>query len=164
MTRATKPAWWLRTLGTLATVVAVLGIALVSLPVNAYLACRRYLLRREVRLEWGSRPRVIVRDEGPLWSRVLRERWLPSATVRTVVLGAFPAAVSPGEALSLEWRVYLEWGPDFKFCPPPVALIVHANGSVQRVPFEKAILELTRGNDGPMRAQLDELARLSCFP
>jgi len=51
---------------------------------------RRYLLQHEIRLRWGSRPRVIVRDEGGSWSTVLNERWLPSSTERTLVLGALP--------------------------------------------------------------------------
>ena len=139
-------------------------LALVFLPVRAYLWWRRHLLTVEIRRAWGGRPHVIVRLEGPTWTTVLRERWLPSATERTLVLDGVPDPYPGRRALPLEWRVYLEWGPDYKLVRPPVALIVSRNGSVKRVLFEEAMHALALGNEAPLRAQLDELSRLSHHP
>jgi len=138
--------------------------SLLSLPVRAYLSWRRHLLSIELRRSWGDRPHVIVRLEGPMWSAVLRERWLPVATERTLVLDGFPDPYPGRRALPLEWRVYLEWGPDYKLVRPPVALVVGKNGSVERVRFDEAMHALALGNEMPLRAQLDELSRLSHRP
>ena len=139
-------------------------LAVVSLPVRAYLWWRRHLLSLEVRRAWGDRPHVIVRLEGPTWAAVLRERWLPAATERTLVLDGVPDPYPGRRALPLEWRVYLEWGPDYKLVRPPVALIVCKNGSVKRVLFEEAMHALALGNEVPVRAQLEQLSRLSHRP
>jgi hypothetical protein len=155
---------WTRTAAATATVVITGVLVLLGLPINVYLACRRYLLQHEVRLRWGNRPRVVVRDEGGSWRIVLNQRWLPSATERTLVLSAVPGSLQGRGAWSLEWRVYLEWGPDYKFVRPPVALIVCKNGRVRRVEFEKAMSALAAGDDVLLTAQLDELARLSHWP
>jgi hypothetical protein len=125
---------------------------------------RRYLLQHEIRLRWGSRPRVIVRDEGGLWSKVLNERWLPSSTERTLVLGALPETSEGRRTLSLEWRVYREWGPDNKLTRPPMALIVCKSGRVRCLAFEQAMRDLDAGNDAMLEEQLTELARLSHRP
>ena len=125
---------------------------------------RRYLLQHEIRLRWGSRPRVIVRDEGGSWSTVLNERWLPSSTERTLVLGALPETSDGRGAQSLEWRVYREWGPDHKVTRPPMALIVCKSGRVRCVAFEQAMRDLAAGNDAMLEEQLVELARLSHRP
>jgi hypothetical protein len=99
-----------------------------------------------------------------MWTAVLRERWLASATERTLVLDGVPDPFPGRRALPLEWRVYLEWGPDYKIVRPPVALIVCKNGSVKRVLFDEAMHALALGDEAPLRAQLDELSRLSHRP
>jgi hypothetical protein len=137
------------------------ALALLSKSINAYLALRRRLLQHEIRLRWGSRPRVVVRDEGGVWRQVLNDRWLPSATERTLVLSTVPDLSRPWP---LEWRLYQEWGPDYKFLRSPVALIVHKNGRVERIEFAKAMTELAAGDDTLLRAQLDDLERLSHWP
>lgn len=129
-----------------------------------FTAWRRYLLQREVRFAWGPRPRVVVHFEGDLWCKVLNERWLPSATERTLVLGAFPNKPEWPSALPLEWRVYQEWGPDSKSVLPPVALIVHRSGRIDRIDFETAMMNFAGGDDTLLLAQLDELAHLSHRP
>jgi hypothetical protein len=125
---------------------------------------RRYLLKHEIRLRWGSRPRVIVCNEGGTWGTVLNERWLPSSTERTLVLGALPEGAGGRAGLPLEWRVYREWGPDYKFTRPPVALIVCKSGRVRCLAFEQAMRDLAAGNDAMLEEQLAELARLSHRP
>ncbi|HEY7233424.1 MAG TPA: hypothetical protein VH539_04700 [Gemmatimonadaceae bacterium] len=127
-------------------------------------AWRRHLLQREVRFAWGPRPRVVVHSEGDLWSKMLNERWLPSATERTLVLGPSPRTSGRPSALPLEWRVYQEWGSDFKSVLPPVALIVHRSGRIDRIDFASAMMKLAEGDDTLLLAQLDELAHLSHRP
>lgn len=161
MTRTAESPLWIRLPRDALAVVLFVVLATLSLPVRAYLRWRRHLLTLEVRRKWGDRPRVIVRLEGPMWTTVLRERWLPSATERTLVLDGVPDPYPGRRALPLEWRVYLEWGPDYKVVRPPVALIVGRNGSVKRVLFDEAMHALAVGNEVPLRAQLDELGRLS---
>jgi hypothetical protein len=139
-------------------------LAFISLPVRAYLWWRRHLLIIEVRRAWGDRPHVIVRLEGPMWTTVLRERWLPSATERTLVLDSVPDPYPGRRALPIEWRVYLEWGPDYTLVRPPVALIVCKSGKVKRVDFEQAMQALAIGNDAPLQERLEELLRLSHHP
>jgi hypothetical protein len=164
MTRSTMSPLWIR-LPRDALAAVIFGmLALMSLPVRAYIRWRRHLLTLEVRRAWGDRPHVIVRLEGPMWTTVLRERWLPSATERTLVLDGLPDPYPGRRALPLEWRVYLEWGPDYKLVRPPVALIVCKTGKVKRLAFEKTMLELALGNDAPLEIQLEELARLSHRP
>ena len=164
MTRTAKSPLWIRLPGDALALLLFALLALLSLPVRGYLWWRRHLLTLEVRRAWGSRPHVIVRLEGPMWIAVLREHWLPSATERTLVLDGVPDSYPGRRALPLEWRVYLEWGPDYKLVRPPVALIVRRNGSVKRVLFDAAMHALALGNEVPLRAQLDELSRLSHHP
>ena len=159
--RGKRTLWqWVRDVAI--TIVTALAILIFTVPINLYLSWRRYLLRREVRLHWGPRPHVIVHAEGKVWSLVLNDRWLPTATERTLVLGAFPSSVETRGALPLEWRVYREWGPNFKSVLPPVALVVRRDGLVERIDFHNAIMDLAlHGDDTLMTEQLDELARLS---
>ena len=131
---------------------------------NVFLAARRYFLQHEVRLRWGDRPRVIVRNEGGSWAAVLDERWLPTSTERTLVLGALPETSIRGRRVPLEWRVYREWGPDDTLVHPPVALIVCKTGRVRCLQFEQAMRDLAAGNDATLEEQLTELARLSHRP
>jgi hypothetical protein len=140
------------------------SLELISLPVRAYLWWRRHLLTIELRRAWGDRPHVIVRLEGPMWTTVLRERWLPVATERTLVLESVPDSYPSRRALPIEWRVYLEWGPDYKLVRPPVALIVCKSGKVKRVAFEQAMQALSVGDDAPLQERLEELVRLSHRP
>lgn len=164
MTRTAKASLWIRVPGAALVLVVLVLLALISFPVRAYLWWRRHLLMLEVRRLWGDRPHVIVRLEGPMWTAVLRERWLPKATERTLVLDGVPDSYPGRRALPLEWRVYLEWGPDYKLVRGPVALIVCKDGRVRRVVFEQAMQELALGNDAPLETQLEELARLSHRP
>ena len=164
MTRIVKSPLWLRLPRDALALVLYSVVIFVSLPVRAYLWWRRYLVTMEVRRDWGDRPHVIVRLEGPMWTAVLRERWLPAATERTLVLDGFPDPYPGRRALPIEWRVYLEWGPDYKTVRPPVALIVCKTGSVKRVSFDEAMHALTLGNEVPLRTQLDQLSRLSHRP
>ena len=129
-----------------------------------FTAWRRYLLQREVRFAWGPRPRVVVHFEGDLWCRVLNERWLPTATERTLVLDKFLNRSKRSSAWPLEWRVYQEWGPDSKCALSAVALIVHRTGRIDRIDFESALMKLAEGDDTLLQAQLDELAHLSHRP
>lgn len=161
MTNRTRHGPWARAAAASAAVVIAAALAFLSIPIKSYLALRRRLLRHEIRLRWGSRPRVVVRDEGGLWREVLNERWLPAATERTLVLGAVPDLSRPWP---LEWRLYQEWGPDYKFVRSPVALIVHKNGHVQRIEFAKAMTELAAGDETLLAAHLDDLERLSHWP
>lgn len=161
MIRLAKSPPWLRLARDALALVLYGVVMVVSLPVGAYLWWRRYLLTLEVRRAWGDRPHVIVRLEGPLWTAVLRERWLPSATERTLVLDGVPDAYPGRRGLPIEWRVYLEWGPDYKTVRPPVALIVCKTGSVKQLPFHEAMEALALGNEAPLRMQLDQLSRLS---
>ena len=131
---------------------------------TVFLAARRYFLQHELRLRWGDRPRVIVRNEGGLWAAVLDERWLPTSTERTLVLGAPPETAIAGQRLPLEWRVYREWGPDHRQVHPPVALIVCKTGRVRCIEFEQAMRDLATGDDAKLEEQLAELARLSHRP
>jgi hypothetical protein len=164
MMKETRQAPWIRVLAAAATAAIAAVLVMASLPINAYLAARRYLLQHEIRLRWGSRPRVIVRAEGESWTRVLNERWLPSATERTLVLSQSPDSSKGRRTLPLEWRVYQEWGADFKLVRPPLALIVCKSGRVRCVAFEKAMSELAAGNETLLEEQLAELARLSHRP
>jgi hypothetical protein len=164
VTPTRKDPLWIRLSRDALGVVLLAPLAVVSFPVWAYLWWRRRLLTLEVRRSWGDRPHVIVRLEGPTWTRVLRESWLPSATERTLVLDGFPDPYPGRRALPLEWRVYLEWGPDYKLVRPPVALIVCKTGKVKRLVFEEALHALAVGNETPLRTQLEELARLSHRP
>lgn len=164
MTRDAKSPRWIRLPRDALAVVLFVVLALLSLPVRAYLWWRRHLLGLELRRAWGDRPHVIVRLEGPTWIDVLRERWLPTATERTLVLDGVPDPYPGRRALPLEWRVYLEWGPDYKLVHPPVALIVCRNGSVKRVLFAEAMHALALGNEVPLREQLEELSQLSHRP
>src|SRR5262245_28373049 len=103
--RHRRTVWqWVRDIAF--TLGIALGIGLLAVPVNLYFRWRRYLLRREIRERWGSRPRVIVRVEGTSWSKVLNERWLPSATERTLVLDTAPTSADGRAPWPLEWRVY----------------------------------------------------------
>lgn len=133
-------------------------------PLRLVAGARRYMLQHEIRLRWGSRPRVIVRDEGGPWSAVLNERWLPSSTERTLVLGAAPEMSDGRFSLPLEWRVYREWGPDYQVTQPPMALIVCKSGRVRCFAFEQALRDLAAGNDVLLEEQLAELSRLSHRP
>jgi len=133
-------------------------------PFRLVTAARRYLLQHEIRLRWGNRPRVIVRDEGGAWSAVLNERWLPLSTERTLVLGVLPGGSGHRGPLPLEWRVYREWGPDHELTRPPMALIVCKSGRVRCLSFEQAMRDLAAGNDAMLEEQLAELARLSHRP
>ena len=164
MTSPAKAPAWIRVPRDALGVFLFALLALISFPVRAYLWLRRHLLTLEVGRDWGGRPHVIVRLEGTMWTTVLRERWLPEATERTLVLDGVPDSYPGRHALPLEWRVYLEWGPDYKLVRPPVALIVCKSGKVKCVPFEQAMRELALGNEAPLQAQLDELARLSHRP
>ena len=164
MTAKVHAPLWIRLPRDAVGLVVLAILAVISLPVKAYLWLRRYLLIVEVRRDWGSRPHVIVRLEGPKWTAVLRERWLPTATERTLVLDGVPDPYPGRRELPLEWRVYLEWGPDYTHVLPPVALVVGKNGRVRRVGFDRAMRELSAGNETPLREQLEELARLSHRP
>jgi len=161
MTNQTRHGPWVRAAAASAAVVMAAVLALLSIPIKAYFALRRRLLQHEIRLRWGSRPRVVVRDEGGRWRDVLNERWLPAATERTLVLSVVPDLSRPWP---LEWRLYQEWGPDYKFVRSPVALIVHKNGRVQRIEFAKAMTELAAGDDTLLASQLDDLERCSHWP
>lgn len=150
--------WYARGAAGLATVLVALAVVIVSLPLSGYLAWRQWRLRREIRRAWGDRPRVLVRREGERWTAALQEHWLRDWAAETLVLDRLPEAVSGRDALPLEWRVYLEWGPDYKFSPPPVAVVVDARGRVQRLPFAPALRAAIAGDDRMLREQFAALA------
>ena len=151
---------WVEWIATPAFVVITAALLLASIPIHVYLAWSRYLLRRESRRTWKGDPRVIVRDEGSgRWSAVLREQWPSSIGDRTIVLTSVPEWRSRRD-LPLEWRVYLDFGPNYKVILPPVALVVRSDGSVQCVQFAEAIAALGHGDSALLDRQLRELARL----
>jgi hypothetical protein len=156
---------WVKPVATAFAIVLGLFALLMTPGITLWIGLRRYRLRREIRRAWGDGVRIIVRDdhrEPGLWSRVLQERWPTELKSRTLTLGALPSNERDrrDHRYPLEWRVYLEWGPDYKFTPPPVAVVVRSDGVVHRVAFQSALQALAAGDPSCLDEQFAELNRL----